>query len=753
MTEAEMIPVKPEQDNACEGRMNLAPAPDIQPYFIVMRNFFACMMLFLHGIAAAQTGKLSDTTLMQPVEVTALRASDQAPIAKTNINRQEIRKNNTGADIPFLLNQTVSVQVNSDAGNGIGYTGIRIRGSDASRINVTINGIPYNDAESQGTFFVNIPDILASAGSIQVQRGVGTSTNGAGPFGGNINISTHETDLQRALSIQNYAGSYGSLRSSLQYNSGLLNKKFLVNLRGSHIRSDGYIDRASSRLFSVYGSAAWIDSMQKLQLNVFTGKEKTYQAWYGIDEQTLAGNRTFNPAGTEKPGEPYDNETDNYRQTHYQLFYNRKLHRNWKASIALFYTRGMGYYEQYRADAALSDYGLPDYIQGNDTIRSSDLVRQLWLDNHFYGSTYSVQHEQGRRQVIIGGGWSGYDGDHYGKIPRTIKEIPLPSSYKWYDNDARKTDFNQYVKWTEKLGLGFSAFIDLQYRTVRYRINGFRNNPGVQTDETYHFFNPKVGLTYSKGQTKIYAYYGQAAKEPNRDDFESGINQQPAHETLQDWEAGIEKNKGKFQWSANFFYMKYRNQLVLTGKINDVGAYTRTNIPNSYRAGLELSASWRASSWLQLSGNVALSENKIRNFTEYIDDYDQGGQKTNFYQKTDISFSPRVVSAATVSIFPWKHTEISLMGKYVGRQYLDNTSNAGRQLNAYYVQDLRVRYEPVKEKGIRWNAFVQINNLFSEKYEANGYTFSYFYGGGLNTENYYFPMAPLNVMAGIGINL
>lgn len=703
-------------------------------------------------VIAQDKQKNADTTLLQPVELIAIRASEKTPIAKTNLSRKEIQDNNIGMDLPFIINQTPSVQVHSDAGNGIGYTGIRIRGSDASRINVTINGIPYNDAESQGTFFVDLPDIASSAGSIQIQRGVGTSTNGAGSFGGSINISTNDIDTKKSFTFNNSFGSFHSFKNTFQYNSGLQKKKFIFNARASQIRSDGFIDRASSRLGSLYGSAAYIDSTNKLQLNVFTGKEKTYQAWYGIDQNTLATNRRFNAAGTEKPGEPYDNETDNYTQTHYQLFYTRKINRFWKANVALFLTQGKGYYEQYKAGQSLNKYGLPAYFNGTDSIFETDLVRRLWLDNDFFGTVYSFQYSQLKRQVIVGGSWNRYNGKHFGDINKTITEAGVPKGFRWYDNRANKTDLNQYIKWTESLGQNWQLFTDLQVRAVQYRINGFRNNPGLQVSNDYFFFNPKAGISYSKSNMRYYLYYGFAAKEPNRDDFESGLSQQPKPEKLQNLELGIQQQGKNHQWGINLYHMKYKDQLVLTGKINDVGAYTRSNIPDSYRAGIEMTGAVRFNKWFSINGNLSLSRNKVKNFTEYIDDYDQGGQIEKDYKETDIAFSPGVISAINAVFVPIKNFDITLMGKYVGRQYLDNTSNNSRQLNDYFVQDIRLTYKKENKKSMSWNAFIQANNIFSKKYEANGYTFSYLYGNELVTENYFFPMAPINVMAGFGIS-
>jgi iron complex outermembrane receptor protein len=705
-----------------------------------------CLCIGASSVFAQSPATFNDTSYLQLVEVNAVRASDKTPVAKTNLNKQEIGKKNIGQDLPFILNQTPSVVVNSDAGNGIGYTGIRIRGSDASRINVTLNGIPYNDAESQGTFFVDLPDLASSAGSIQVQRGVGTSSNGAGSFGGSINISTNEVISKHGIELNSSAGSYHSFKNTLIVNSGVFANKFTFDGRLSDIRSDGYIDRASTRLHSFYTSTAFVDDKNSLRLNIFSGREKTYQAWNGVDESTLATNRRYNSAGTEKPGEPYHNETDNYTQTHYQLFYNHKFNKDWKANVAAFLTRGKGYYEQYKADASLAGYGLPDYDDNGTVITSTDLVRRLWLDNYFYGGIFSLQYNSIKRQLILGGGINHYDGSHFGEIISASVAAAVPKNYIYYKNAADKDDRSVYAKWTEKLSAHWQTFADVQFRNVAYNIRGFKDNPTILVDKNYNFLNPKAGITYTRKNLQAYLSYGRAAKEPNRDDFESSEVQIAKPEKLNDFEAGLELKNKKHSFGINLYYMQYKDQLVLTGKINDVGAYTRTNIANSYRTGIELSGGLQIAKWISATANFTLSENKVKNFTEFIDDYDNGGQIERFYKKSDIAFSPAVISAYSINILPVKKIEVNLMGKYVGRQYLDNTSQKSRSLKDFYVQDIRASYS--------WNkclVFLQVNNLFSKKYEPNGYTFSYISGGEQTTENYYFPMAPIYWMAGINL--
>jgi iron complex outermembrane receptor protein len=713
-----------------------------------------CIVLtaFCFKVIAQDSQKFNDTTLLQPIEVTAIRAAEKAPFAKVNLSKKDIEKNNLGQDLPYLFNQTPSAVVNSDAGNGVGYTGLRIRGSDATRINVTLNGIPYNDAESQGTFFVNIPDFASSANSIQVQRGVGTSSNGAGAFGATINLSTNEVADSFYAELNNSYGSFNTWKNTVKVGSGLLGGHFTIDGRLSRISSDGFVDRASSDLKSGYLSTAYVGAKNSVRFNIFSGKEKTYQSWYGIPETLLKTDRSYNSAGQDRPGAPYDNETDNYTQTHYQLFFNHKFNESWKANIAGFLTKGAGYYEQYKAGESFSKYGLPDYNDGGSMVDETDLVRQLWLDNKFYGSIFSVQHQKNTTQVTIGGGWNQYDGKHFGEITWAAIPASVPEGYRWYDLDATKKDFSVYTKWTEQLGNHWQSFIDLQYRNVQYEIGGFRDNPTLMVNNNYNFFNPKFGLTYTNKGLQAYLSYAVGAKEPNRDDFEAGASLQPKAEKLQDIEMGIEQKSRRFTYGANLFYMKYKNQLVLTGKINDVGAYTRTNIKDSYRAGIELTAAASIAPWMNVAANLALSENRINDFTEYIDDYDNGGQLTKFYEKPTIAFSPAAVGGATISFMPLKNSEISFLSKYVSRQYLDNTAQKSRSLDPYFVQDIRLTYalKPGHIKNV--NIILQLNNVFDTNYEANGYTFSYVYGG-LTTENYYFPMAPFNCMLGVNISL
>ncbi len=695
--------------------------------------------------------QLSTSSLyLQPLEVKSLRASDKAPFAKTNLGKETIAKSNLGQDIPFLLEQTPSVVINSDAGNGVGYTGIRIRGSDATRVNVTLNGIPYNDAESMGTYYVDLPDFASSVNSIQVQRGVGTSSNGAGAFGGTINLATNEYNEKAYTELNNSFGSFNTWKNTLKAGTGLLGDHFTIDARLSRISSDGYIQRASSDLKSFYISTAYLTKKSSLRLNVFSGKEKTYQAWYGVPDYLLATDRTNNPAGTEKPGAPYNNQTDNYTQTHYQLFFNHSINTRWSLNTAVFLTRGKGYYEEYKAGQAYADYGLPNVVSGGTTVTKTDLVRQRWLDNYFYGQIFSLQYKDTKDELTFGGGWTQYDGKHFGNII-WMQTGTVSKDYHYYDYPATKKDGNLYTKWQHQLTANWSSFADLQYRYVTHDMKGFEGSPSLNVNRSFNFFNPKAGITYNKNGWQAYLSYALGHKEPNRDDFQAGVKNQPSAETLHDFELGFEKKGGNYQFGTNIYYMYYVNQLVLTGQINDVGAYTRTNVPKSYRLGIELQGSVQPAKWMHASANLTVSRNKISSFTEYIDNYDTGGQNAVQHSNTDISFSPAVTGAATIGFNLLHNLDISFISKYVGKEYMDNSQSEARKLNAFFTENVRAGYTLKKWLFREWNIIGQVNNLFNKKYEPNGYTYSYILSGALNTENGYYPMAGTNFMIGVNI--
>ncbi|NCI49745.1 TonB-dependent receptor [Sediminibacterium roseum] len=703
---------------------------------------------------AALSISLTPSSLyLQPLEVRSVRASDKAPFTKTNITKEQIAKNNFGQDVPFLLDQTPSVVVNSDAGNGIGYTGIRIRGSDATRVNVTLNGIPYNDAESMGSYFVDLPDIASSVNSIQIQRGIGTSSNGAGAFGGTINLATNEYNEKAYAESNNSFGSFNTWKNTLKAGSGLIGDHFTVDARLSRINSDGFIDRAKSDLKSFYFSTAYLNKKSSLRLNIFSGKEKTYQAWYGVPENKLQSDRSYNPAGTEKTGAPYDNQTDNYTQTHYQLFFNHSFSSSWSFNTAVFLTRGKGYYEEYKAQQSFTKYGLPaSVVVGGTTYTQTDIVRQRWLDNYFYGQILSLQYKNKNDEFTFGGGWTVYDGKHYGTIA-WLQYGTVPANHRYYDYPAKKTDVNVYTKWQHRIDANWTSFADLQYRYVKHDMNGFEDNPNLYVSRDFDFINPKAGITYAKNGWQTSISYALGRKEPNRDDFQAGITTQPKAETMHDIEAGVEKRTAAYHFGATVYYMYYINQLVLTGQINDVGSYTRKNIPHSYRLGIELQAAAVVNKWMNVAGNLTLSRNKIASYTEYIDNYDNGGQDEKVHRNTDISFSPPVTAAATLSFIPVRNVELSFISKYVGKEYMDNSQDETRKLNAFFVQNIRASWTFKKLLFSEWNITGMVNNVFNKRYEPNGYTYSYVSGGSVYTDNGYFPMAGTNYVLGVNIRL
>lgn len=714
---------------------------------------------------------------LQPVEIRASRAADHAPFAKYNLSKADIEKRNQGQDIPFLLNHTPSVVVTSDAGNGVGYTGLRIRGTDATRINMTINGIPYNDAESQGIFFVNLPDLASSVSSVQIQRGVGTSTNGAGAFGATMNFSTNEFSEKAYAEVNNSAGSFNTWKHTVKAGSGLINNHFTIDARLSRITSDGFVDRASTNLQSFYLSGAYLSEKTSIRFNIISGREKTFQAWNGIPEAKIRNqpdallNHYFNNIGvlyfTRQDSvnlfnsDPrrfnvyqYDNQTDNYQQDHYQFFLNHEWNANLSTNLTLFWSKGAGYYEQFRHNNRFSSYGLPDVQVGNTLVRRTDLIRQLWLDNDFYGGLYSVQYKKGRHELIVGGGYSAYRGDHFGEI--IWAAIGIPNRFRWYDFNAVKTDANTYAKWNYALTDALELFTDLQYRAVRYRFTGTRKYPTVTVDDRFDFLNPKLGLTYRKNNNTLYASYAVGNKEPNRDDYEREVTEaRPRREQLHNVEAGFTRAGTKYNWNANFFYMRYRDQLVLTGAINDVGDAIRTNVPNSFRMGIELQGTYRFNKWLDAEGNITWSRNRIRNFTDLVPEYDGNfdliGNRATALGSTPMSFSPDWVSSFSINTTPLKGHNISIISKGVSNQFMDNTASKDRMLPGYFVQDLRWAWTLPVPLVSKAELLLQINNIWNRLYETNGYTYSYIFAGQMVTENFFFPMAGRNFMLGLQV--
>ncbi|ACT94634.1 TonB-dependent receptor [Dyadobacter fermentans] len=717
--------------------------------------------------------KLNKSTYQaDEVIINATRVNDKTGMAYTNVTAAQIDKQNLGQDLPVLLNFSPSLVSTSDAGAGVGYSGIRIRGSDATRINVTVNGIPYNDAESQGVFWVNMPDFASSVSSIQIQRGVGTSTNGAGAFGASVNINTNAFRETAYAELNNSFGSFNTFKNTLKVGSGLIKDKFTFDARLSRVSSDGFVDRASSELHSYYLSGGYFGKKSFVRVNVFSGKERTYQSWNGVPEAKLRGNREGILAYIDRNGlgekdaqnllnadnrtynsYTYKNEVDNYRQDHYQVVSSHNLSNKLTFNLNAFLVRGLGYYEQYRAGDDYSSYNLPNVVIGQDTLTSTDLIRRRWLDNYFYGSTFSFDYNSFKKiTASFGGGWNQYDGDHYGRIIWARNAGNIENEHQYYFNTGKKKDFNLYGKVYYAFTDQLTAFADLQFRRVSHAIHGIDNNlVNLAFDQSYSFFNPKAGLTYQLAeQSSVYASYSVGNREPNRDDFTNSTALLfPKSERLQNVEAGFRTQQGKWAFAANYYLMSYKNQLVLTGQINDVGGSVRVNVPKSYRTGIELEGAVVFNNHLKWNANATFSQNKIKNFTEYIVDYDNGGYQTVDHGKSDISFSPNVIVGSQFTYSLRKNLELALLTKYVGKQYLDNTSTETRKLDAYLTNDIRLSWtiRPSWANEIAFNLLV--NNVLDEKYESNGYTYGYIAGGALTQENFYFPQAGRNFLVGV----
>jgi iron complex outermembrane receptor protein len=690
--------------------------------------------LLLASCQAFSQEKAKDSTKVNALDeilVSAVRVTTKTPVSFSNLDKKELKFRNLGQDIPILMNYMPSVVTTSDAGNGVGYTGIRVRGSDATRVNITINGIPYNDAESHGTYWVNMPDFASSVESLQLQRGVGTSTNGAGAFGASLNLLTDSFAKESNGEISNSFGSFSTRKHTVKFSSGLLNNRFELAGRLSNIDSQGFIDRAASDLKSYFLQGTYVGKTTLIKALVFGGTEKTYQSWNGIDGFTMNQDRTFNSAGmyTDEFGNTryYDNETDNYQQDHYQLHWNERVSENWSANLALHYTKGKGYYENYKEDADFGDYGLMPIVIENTTITTTDLVRQKWLDNDFYGTTFSANYRKDKLDLILGGGWNKYEGDHYGKViwARFASTSELGNHY--YDDYAVKTDGNIFAKANFQITKKLSLYGDLQYRTVNYEANGVQAD---LVDDTFNFFNPKAGLNYAMNDKNIFYFsYAKANREPNRTDYEGG-NAKP--EKLDDFELGWRYVSDKAQINTNIYYMAYKDQLILTGNLDDVGNPIRSNSKESYRLGLEVEMTLELTKQLIIRPNFTLSQNK---------NVDLNVAGTNVGNK-DIAYSPSLIAGNILVYKPVKSLQISWLSKFVGEQFMNNIELPAAKLPDYFVNDLNIAYE-IKPKSIFKSVVFTglVNNILDKKYVSNGYMWDVY--------PYYYPQAGINFLAGL----
>ncbi len=712
---------------------------------------------------------------IEEIVITPTRASSQTPTTFSMVTKEQLAKINFGQDLPVLLETTPSAVSTSDAGAGVGYTGLRIRGVDPTRTNVTINGIPINDSESHGVFWVNMPDIVSSVEDIQIQRGVGTSANGAAAFGASINIVTDQVSKNPYTIIDQSVGSFRTAKSTLKIGTGQLKNGFSFDARLSRITSAGYLDRASSNLNSYFLAGAWVGKKSSVKANFFSGKEITYQAWEGTPESRIkndvAGMNAFADRNylTDEQRQnllnsgrtynlyTYDNQVDNYRQDHFQLHFNHQFNAQLNLQLSAHSTIGKGYYEQFRANDDLADYGLATVVLGNDSVTSSDLIRRKWLDNQFYGGIFALTYKTNKLNLTWGGALNTYSGAHFGEVIWARYASNSEIRHRYYNDDAQKSEISSYVRANYTLNK-FTLYGDMQYRFIDYsyfgtsEVNGALQEGREQT--TFSFFNPKAGLIYNfSTRTQVYGSFAIGNREPVRDDFRQPVGGvKPQSEQLANTEVGFRHQSSRLLFKSNVYWMNYKNQLILTGQINDVGGYTRTNVAKSYRLGLELEAAYKLSEKFTVSGNVTLSQNKVAAFTAYMDDYDNGGQLATQYTNTDLAFSPNTIAALLLAYQPIKRVEIMWTAKYVGKQYLDNTSDETKRIDAYFVNHLGISYDYPINNSTTLKVSAQVNNIFNHTFENNGYTYSYFYGGVTTTENFYYPQAGRNVIMRLSLS-
>ncbi|NAY91981.1 TonB-dependent receptor [Muricauda sp. JGD-17] len=713
---------------------------------------FLGLALAMHSQEESKDSLENRKIILDEVLVQAIRVTKEFPITFSNLENEEIAPRNLGQDIPILMNYMPAVVTTSDAGSGVGYTGIRVRGSDATRVNVTINGIPYNDAESQGTFWVNMPDFASSTQSLQLQRGVGTSTNGAGAFGASLNLLTDAFSEEAYGQISTSMGSFNTLRNNVKFSTGILNNHFELSGRLSRITSDGYIDRASSELDSYFLQGVYKDDNTLVKALLFGGHEITYQSWFGIDAETLETNRTFNPAGifTDDNGNTqfYDKEEDNYKQDHFQLHWNENINEYWNTNLALHYTKGRGYFEQFREDDDFETYSFEPINVNGEEVNTTDLIRRRWLDNDFYGVVFSAIYDKGNLKLIPGGGYNVYEGDHFGEVIWARFATDSQIRDRYYDDNSRKTDLNVYVKANYQLAQKWSLFGDLQYRGVAYQANG--EDTGL-VDDTFNFFNPKAGVTFDLNRNNnLYFSYARANREPNRNDYENG---NPKPERLNDFELGWRYVSPDFQVNTNVYYMRYKDQLVLTGELNDVGAPLRANVGDSYRLGLEVDANVDLGDKWSIRSNIALSDNKNIDFV-----FQRDGELQNLGD-TRIAYSPQVVAGNILSFQPNQKLQLSLLSKFVGKQYMGNIDSEVSVLDSYSQTDFNVQYE------LQTNSFIKsivlsglVNNIFDADIVSNGYFFTFdddFTNPGTVTTIEgagFYPQAGINFLVGATFN-
>ena len=683
-----------------------------------------CTSLFITVSAQEKTQDSTKIEALDEILVQAVRVDADSPITHSNLDKEELEKRNLGQDIPYMLNYLPSVVTTSDAGAGVGYTYIRVRGSDASRVNVTLNGIPYNDSESQGTFWVNLPDFTSSVQSLQLQRGVGTSTNGSGAFGASLNLLSDAVSNEAYGEIANSFGSYNTRKHNVKFSTGLLSEHFELAGRLSAIKSDGYIDRASSDLKSYFLQGAFVNRNSLIKALVFGGREETYQSWNGLeDPEKLENDRTYNTVGiyTDEDGniQFYDNEVDNYAQDHYQLLVNHRFNNNWSTNVSLNYTKGKGYFEQYKEDENFVTYGFEPIEIGGDTINTTDLIRRRWLDNDFYAANANVNYKNNKIDFTGGAFYSYYSGDHFGEVIWVRYGSNSEIRDRYYEGNGVKSEFTVFSKATYRINDKWSVFGDLQGRFLNYKTLGITSDlVPLNVDENYSFFNPKAGLTYKLNPSnQFYFSYGKAHREPSRNDYEQGI---VTPEKLDDFELGWRFASEKAKVNTNIYYMNYKDQLVLSGELNDVGAPLRTNSGKSYRLGLEVDAEIQLLKNLRTLPNIALSTNKNVDFVTSRD-----GELVNL-GNTNISFSPSVVAGNMLEYSPIKKLQLGFLSKFLGEQYMGNIDSEASKLDSYFIHDLNIVYTLGNLPWVKEVVFsALVNNIFNVEYISNGYFYTY----------------------------
>ncbi len=707
-------------------------------------------------------------------EVTATRAGENAPFAVEDINANELEARNSGGSLPDVLKLSPSLVVSTENGLPFGNIKFRIRGSDPTRINVTVDGVPLNDAESQAVYWVNMTDVTESVSDIQIQRGVGSSTNGAATFGASVNIQTKGYDANPYAEISSYVGSFDSYKNSVQFNTGLIKDHFVFNARLSDLKTDGYVQHTGMNNQSYFVSGGYFSDKTSLRLKVFGNEEHTGISWWGVTSYDMEKNgRDYNIAGDyyDKNGDRhyYEDQKDNYWQNHFHLNFSQELSDELQMKAALHYTHGKGYYEQFQDDdnwmhdTDFEYYGFPNAsfvdVASNDTLTGSDLVRQRWMRNDFYGGVVSLEYNMDDLYVVFGASANRYDGDHFGEVIWVENNPGIAKKQRYYFNNGTKDDIAAFVKASYNITSQLSAYGDIQYRYVGYEMKGDNNDydkPDFDIDEDYNFLNPKAGVMYREGHHKAFASFAISNREPTRTNLKDAVGDeanQPTAETMYDTELGYQFSTMHFTVGANVFYMNYKDQLVPTGEKNSVGYEILTNVEESYRAGVELSMAWRPTSWAMWEANATFSKNKIHNFTEYNTYYDEWywqkiDYKGTYRGTTDIAYSPNIVASSMLTFYPIKNGTISLNSKYVGEQYFDNTSQDGAKLDAYFVNDLMIGYKMPLPFADYVELKVMINNIFDADYISDAY------GGkdmvaneGSTTEfhekrwTYYFPQA------------